>query len=137
VGISLPHTDALVLTLAIANHKIHQILIDTGSSADILYRSAFEFMKIDQRNIVSVGHSMVGFFIKQVFQVRSIKILIMARTFPRQKTIMVKFLVINRPSTYNTILGRVTLSELKAVTSTPHLSMKFPTDEGIGVEKGH
>jgi hypothetical protein len=29
-----------VVTLVIANHKIHKILIDTGSSADILYKSA-------------------------------------------------------------------------------------------------
>jgi hypothetical protein len=30
-GVSLPHTDALVVTLAIANHKIHRILVDNGS----------------------------------------------------------------------------------------------------------
>jgi hypothetical protein len=47
-GVSLPHTDALVLSLVIANHKIYRILIDTGSSADILYRSACEQMKIDR-----------------------------------------------------------------------------------------
>jgi hypothetical protein len=41
-GVSLPHTDTLVLTLAIANHMIHRILIDTGSSTDILYKTAFE-----------------------------------------------------------------------------------------------
>jgi hypothetical protein len=35
-GVSLPHTDALVLSFAIANHKIHRILIDTWSLADIL-----------------------------------------------------------------------------------------------------
>jgi hypothetical protein len=46
-GVSLPHTDALVLSLSIANHKIHQILMDMGSSTDILYKSAFELMKID------------------------------------------------------------------------------------------
>jgi hypothetical protein len=49
---------------------------------------------------------------------------------------MVKFLLVDRPSTYNAIFGRTTLNELKAVTSTPHLSMKFPTEEGIGVMKG-
>jgi hypothetical protein len=46
-GVSLPHTDALVVTLAIANHKIHWILVDNGSSADILYQLAFKHMKID------------------------------------------------------------------------------------------
>jgi hypothetical protein len=54
-GVSLPHTDALVLSLAIASHKIHRILID------ILYRSAFELMKIDQRKMVPARHSLVGF----------------------------------------------------------------------------
>ncbi len=49
---------------------------------------------------------------------------------------MVKFLVVDRPSVYNSIFGRTALNELKAVTSTPHESMKFPTAEGIGVVKG-
>jgi hypothetical protein len=60
-GVSLPHTDALVLSLAIANHKIHHILIDTRSSANNLYRSAFELMKIDRRKVVPTRHSLEGF----------------------------------------------------------------------------
>jgi len=35
-GVSLPHTDALVVTLTIANYQTRRILVDTGSSADIL-----------------------------------------------------------------------------------------------------
>jgi hypothetical protein len=48
---------------------------------------------------------------------------------------MVKFLVIDGPSGYNSILPRMALNELKAITLTPHLSMKFPTKEGISVPK--
>jgi hypothetical protein len=33
-------------------------------------------------------------------------------------------------------LGRKALNELKAVMLTPHLRMKFPTEEGIGIQKG-
>ena len=36
-----PHTDALVVTLSVANGKVFHILIDTGSSVDILFTSAF------------------------------------------------------------------------------------------------
>jgi hypothetical protein len=135
-GVSLPHTDALVLSLAIANHKIHRILIDTGSSADILYRSAFEQMKIDRNKVIPARHSLVGFTGEQVLPLGSIELPVTAGTYPRQSTIMVRFLIIDRPSAYNAILGRIALNEFKAVTSTPHLSMKFSTEEGVSVEIG-
>lgn len=35
-----PHTDALVVSLQIFNFVVHRVLIDNGSSADILYLSA-------------------------------------------------------------------------------------------------
>ena len=39
-------------------------------------------------------------------------------------------------SSYNAIIGRPTLNRLKAVTSTYHLSVKFPTEYGIGQVQG-
>ena len=36
-----PHTDALVATLGVANGKVFRILIDTGSSMDILFTLLF------------------------------------------------------------------------------------------------
>ena len=41
-----PHTDALVVTLSVANGKVFCILIDTGSSANILFASAFPQMNV-------------------------------------------------------------------------------------------
>lgn len=38
------HDDALVVTLQIANHNIHQVLIDTESSMDVLLRFTYEQM---------------------------------------------------------------------------------------------
>jgi hypothetical protein len=70
-GVSLPR-NALVLSLAIANHKIHRILIDSRSLADILYRLAFELMKIDRRKVVPARHSLVGFTREQVIPLGSI-----------------------------------------------------------------
>ncbi|GMN53228.1 hypothetical protein TIFTF001_022360 [Ficus carica] len=56
---------------------------------------------------------------------------------PEKATRMVEFIVVDRPSIYNVILGRPTLNALKAVVSTYHLAMKFPTGDGIGVFRGN
>jgi hypothetical protein len=125
-----------VVTLAIANHNIHRVLVDTGSFTDIIYKSTFELMSIDQGKLVSTRGPLVGFFGKQVLPMGAIELLVMAGTSPQQKTIMVKFLVVDGRSAYNVILGRPALNELGAITSTPHLCMKFPTDSGVRVVRG-
>ncbi|GFS38889.1 hypothetical protein Acr_00g0059990 [Actinidia rufa] len=45
-GVHLPHDDALVVSAVIANFNVQRILIDNGSSADILFISAFARIKI-------------------------------------------------------------------------------------------
>jgi len=46
------------------------------------------------------------------------------------KTIMVRYIVVNAPSSYNLLVGRVSIKKLGAVVSTTHLKMKFPTNKG-------
>ena len=52
---------------------------------------------------------------------------------PAQTIRIVNFLVVDHPSVYNVIIGRPTLNDMRAITSTYHLVMKFPTNFGIGV----
>ena len=44
--------------------------------------------------------------------------------------------MVNYSSAYNAILGRPILNAWKAVTSTYHLMIKFPTDYGVGELRG-
>ena len=46
------------------------------------------------------------------------------------------FLVVDCSSSYNAIIRRPTLNSWKAVTSIYHLSVKFPTEYGIGEVQG-
>ena len=46
------------------------------------------------------------------------------------------FLVVDCLSSYNAIIGRPTLNSWKAVTSIYHLSIKFPTEHGVGQVQG-
>ena len=40
-----PHDDAIVITLLIANYTTKKVLVDNGSSTDILYYPAFQQMR--------------------------------------------------------------------------------------------
>ena len=46
------------------------------------------------------------------------------------------FLVVYYSFSYNTIIGRPTLNSWKAVTSTYHMSVKFPTEHEVGQVQG-
>ena len=49
---------------------------------------------------------------------------------------MTEFLIVDCPSAYNVVIGRPLLTNLHAVVSIWHLSMKFPTSAGIGCVQG-
>jgi hypothetical protein len=93
-------------------------------------------MGITQDRIKPFGSPLVGFTEEQVQTMGLISLPITCRTSPMDSTVMVDFLVVDRPSTYNVIIGRPGLNKLKAITSTYHLMMKFPTKNGIGELKG-
>jgi ribonuclease HI len=135
-GVVMPHDDALVVTLTVANHGIHRILVDNGSSTDILYWPAFQHMGIDRDRIKPFGSPLVGFGGEVVYPIGIIPLPVTVGTVPRLSTVMVDFLVIDRPFAYNAIMGRPALNKLRAATSTYHLMMKFPTEEGVGVVRG-
>ena len=56
--------------------------------------------------------------------------------YPQQVTKNVNFLVVDCSSSYNAIIGKPTLNSWKAVTSTYHLSVKFPMEYGVGEVQG-
>ncbi|GMN44858.1 hypothetical protein TIFTF001_014053 [Ficus carica] len=56
---------------------------------------------------------------------------------PEKATRMMEFLVVNKPSIYNIIMGRPALNALKVVVSTYHLAMEFPTQNEVGILRGN
>ncbi|XP_073025166.1 uncharacterized protein [Primulina eburnea] len=49
-----------------------------------------------------------------------------------KKTFLTTFIVVDAPSSYNIILGRPAMNELKAVASTYHQKIKFPAGNQVG-----
>jgi hypothetical protein len=113
-GVVMPHDDALVVTLTIANHGIHRILVNNGSSTDILYWPAFQHMGIDHDRIKPFGSPLVGFGGEVVYPIGIIPLPVTAGIAPRLSTVMVDFLVIDRPSAYNAIMGRPAVEQVES-----------------------
>nr|XP_023919078.1 uncharacterized protein LOC112030642 [Quercus suber] len=127
-----PHDDALVVSLRVGDYNLHRVLVDNGSSVDILYYPAFQQMEIGRKQLVPTNAPLVGFGGTRVFPLGVITLPLTVGDYPQQITKDVTFLVVNCSSAYNAILGRPTLNSWKAATSTYHLMIKFPTNHGVG-----
>ena len=68
----------------------------------------------------------------KVQPVGTITLPVVVGAYPQQVTKEVNFLMVDCSSSYNAIIGRLTLNSWKTVMSTYHLSVKFPTEYGVG-----
>ncbi|KAI3444854.1 hypothetical protein Pfo_001519 [Paulownia fortunei] len=123
-NLSKQHNDALVISTTLSNFWVKKILVDSESSADIIFYDAL------------VNTPLIGFGGEVVEALGEVALLFSLGSYPRRITKMVKFLVVNAPSTYNMILGRPSLNLFHTAASTYHMKLKFSTHEEIGEAVG-
>ncbi|GKV31333.1 hypothetical protein SLEP1_g40029 [Rubroshorea leprosula] len=133
--VMMPHAHPFVATIHIGNHNVNKVFIDTGSSPDILYWSCFQKMQLNPSSLQKYEEPIYGFDNQPVPVEGVITLPIYVGSEPRFRMASVNFLVVKMELAFNTILGRATMCELKAVVSQLHLCMKFPTPQGVGVLK--
>ena len=131
-GVKQPHNDLLVIMLNIEGFNTKRILVDNGSSANIIYLPTFQQLKLDPKRLHPFESPLVSFSGDRVYPRGIVTLTVTMGTQPKQLTRQLDFLVVNCPSSYNVIIGRPTLNRWKAATSTYCLNVKFPTDNGVG-----
>ena len=89
-----PHDDAIVITLLIVNYSTRRVLVDNGSSADILYYPAFQQMNLRREQLRSVHSPLIGFGGMKVQLVGTISLPVVVGVYPQQVTRNVNFLVV-------------------------------------------
>ncbi|XP_030964145.1 uncharacterized protein LOC115985331 [Quercus lobata] len=61
-----PHDDAIVITLLIADYITRRVLVDNGSSADILYYPAFQQMRVGADLEEKIKKDLIQFLKKNI-----------------------------------------------------------------------
>ena len=135
-GCQHPHDDPLVIRAIVANTTVHRVLIDNGSSADIIFASAFDKMGIGKEKLEPVNTHLRGFLGEKVLPLGSIQLVLTLGEPPCQATTTARFLIVDAPSAYNMLLGRPSLNVVKAIPSAYHMIIKFPTVHGVGMVRG-
>ncbi|KAK1413102.1 hypothetical protein QVD17_34866 [Tagetes erecta] len=122
-----PHHDGLVVTLCIANCYVRRILVDGGSSVNIIQWEALKQMNILEKDIVPRSTVLVGFSGETKKTMGEITLPI----YIEGVNTMQKFSVIDTLSCCNAILGRPWIHTMEAIPSTYHQCVKLPSPWGV------
>jgi len=129
-GLDHQQDDPMVITIEIENYVVKKVLVDQGSSVDILYWATYQKLQLPDTAMVPYDEPIYGFSGEQASTRGYIDLHTVFREGTQTKTIPIRFLIVDAPTSYNILLGRPSLNTLGAVVSTPHLAMKFPAPSG-------
>ncbi|XP_026410526.1 uncharacterized protein LOC113305735 [Papaver somniferum] len=126
------HNDPLVLTLPVAGFNVKKILIDGGSSVNVLFYDTFKQMELNDEQLMSSYYTIYGFNGAPTKPLGDIVLQVNAGPMK----VDTRFSVVDAPSPYNAIIGRRWVHNLKGVATTYHQYLRFPTPEGVMEIKG-
>jgi len=136
VGTEAPTLDPLVITVGVGPATVKRVLIDCGASCNILFKKTFNQMKILKANVQASSQKIMGFTGEPKQPVGVIELLVEIGEGKRRVVQKQLFVIIDESSAYNAFLGRPALAAFKIILAPWSLTMKFPTNNGVGVVKG-
>ncbi|VFQ69153.1 unnamed protein product [Cuscuta campestris] len=127
-----PHRTPLVISMAIHKFFVKRILVDTGSSVNVLYWEAAQQLGIRKEDLTNLNMPLSGFTGDIIEPEGSIKLDIIIGEHPKVRHMRMDFVVADIKCAHNAILGRPGLEDLGGALSLEHLCLKFRTPEGVG-----
>jgi hypothetical protein len=145
---STNHNDTMVIEVNIARWVIGKILVDNGSSADILFLKTFKKMNLSQHMLHPLEYPLQGFRGKPIKSVGKVSLPVSFRDLDNARTETLTFDVVDIYHPYLTIFGRGFMNKFDAVIRQQFLCMKIPAPKGVitvfgdqqearNIKKGH
>lgn len=131
IGVTLPHSDPLVIELHVNRFVVERVFIDQGSTSEVMYYETFVRLGLNQSDLSPAPHPLFGFNANPEYPLGRITLPVRAGS-----RTMDEFLVIKLPLPSNIIMGRTWLHAIQAVPSTYHQLLRFPTQHGIEQIRG-
>ncbi|PON72960.1 hypothetical protein PanWU01x14_061100 [Parasponia andersonii] len=110
----LPHDDPLVIKLQIDSVMVGRVLVDGGSSVDVLFLSTFENMGLDQSALRPTCQPLFAFNSSKDSPLGIITLKVCAT----ERCLDVDFIVVDCQSSFNVIIGRRWIHTMHGVAST-------------------
>uniref|UniRef100_A0A2N9F6C2 RNase H type-1 domain-containing protein n=1 Tax=Fagus sylvatica TaxID=28930 RepID=A0A2N9F6C2_FAGSY len=125
--VQLPHNDLLVITLRIKNYDVKRVLVDQGSFAEVMYQELYEKLGLGKSDLSEFSSPVFGFSGESTIPLGKTTLPVLAGPINLQT----EFIVVQAPSPYNAIMGRSWLHKMRAIPSTLHQKLRFPTKNGV------
>lgn len=97
-GILYPYEDALVISTNITSKRCDRILVDIGSSVDVMFESTLDSVRITGLRLESTNTSLKGFRGGRLIPLRLVELPVTIGTSQFQKIVILDFVVVNEDS---------------------------------------
>ncbi|XP_021867314.2 uncharacterized protein [Spinacia oleracea] len=103
--VATPHDDPLVVEVKISNMRVKRILIDTGSSSNIMSMECLSRLAHHPKTMESIHYPIIGFGGGIIHPVGVINLPVRIGDRKNRRKMGVNFLIVKDLTTYNVILG--------------------------------
>ncbi|XP_026399057.1 uncharacterized protein LOC113294899 [Papaver somniferum] len=123
------HSDSLVITLLIEEWGVRRILVDSGSSVEVLFYDMFKRMKLSDDILVPSTYRIYGF--NGTVTIPKSEVTPRVSDGGGYLDTLTTFCVADVALPYEAIIGRPWIAGIKGVASSYHQRLRFSTYKGI------